>query len=137
MSWLTRLFKTEKLERPEPDAFVRLDFTLTFPHFIWVSSMSYDSEGPAGFLYKMFATRHEPAMIIEVLLLRENVDGQKRKVFHMQAPIDKVGALDDVVREIERDKNVSFERFDLSGVRTLDEFTSKAIEAGWETGHGE
>ena len=54
----------------------------------------------------------------------------------MQAPIDKLEAADEVIREIERDKNVCFERFDLSEVRTFDEFRARAIEAGWENrGH--
>src|SRR5262245_10466522 len=44
------------------EAFMTLDFTHTFPHIIWVSSVSYDSEAPDGFRYKMFATRLEPEM---------------------------------------------------------------------------
>jgi len=124
-------------ETTQPDAFVRLDFARTFPHLLWISSISYDSEAPDGFRYKMFATRHEPEMIIELLLLRETADGRKRKVFHMQATIDKLSTADDVIREIERDKNVCFERFDLSEVRTFDEFRTRAIQIGWEEAHVE
>ena len=137
MSWFSRLFKKEQPKREEVEAYVRLDFTRTFPHVFWVSTVSYDSEAPDGFRYKMFATRHEPDMTIELLLLREMEDGTKRKVFHMQAPIDKFGATDDVLQQIGKDKNVEFERFDLQDIRTFDEFRSRAVEVGWETAHGE
>src|SRR3974390_2340038 len=109
MSWLSQLFKKKEPARQEPEAFVRLDFARTFPHVFWISSVGFDSEAPNGFRYKMFATRHEPEMIIELLLLREGTDGLKRIVFHMQAPIDKFAATDGVIREIQKDKNVEFE----------------------------
>ncbi len=137
MSWFSRLFKKEQPAEAEPEAYVRLDFTRTFPHVFWISTVSFDSEAPDGFRYKMFATRHEPEMTIELLLLRQMEDGTKRKVFHMQAPIDKFGATGDVIREIEKDKNVEFERFDLHDIRTFDEFRSRAIEIGWEEAHVE
>ena len=137
MSWFARFFSKQEPQGREPEAYVRLDFTSTFPHVIWVSTVSYDGESPDGFRYKMFATRHEPGMMIELLLLRETLGGPKRKVLHMQAPADKLGAVDDVIREIERDKNVCFERFDLSDVRTFEEFRTRAIQAGWEAGHSE
>lgn len=124
-------------EAAEPNASVRLDFTRTFPHVFWVSSVSYDSESPDGFRYKMFAVRREPEMIIELLLLRETVNGPKREVFRMQASMDKFDGVYPVIQEIERDKNVSFEEFDLAGIRTFDQFRARAIEIGWEEFHVE
>ena len=137
MSWFSRLFKKEQPEQQQLEAYIRLDFTQTFPHMFWVSTVSYDSEAPDGFRYKMFATRHEPGMVIELLLLRQMEDGRKRQVFHMQAPIDKFAAADGVIRELESSANVSFEQFDFSSIRTFDEFRSKAIEVGWEMGYSE
>jgi len=137
MSWLSRLFKKEAPKTEEPEAYVRLDFTHSFPHVFWVSTVSYDSEAPDGFCYKMFGTRHEPDMVIELLLLRQLQDGTKRKVFHMQAPIAQFNSTDDVIRELETSANVSFERFDFSSIRSWDEFRARAIEVGWEAGHSE
>ena len=137
MSWFSRLFKKDQAEKREPDAFVRLDFTRTFPHVIWVSSVSYDREAPEGFRYKLFATRQEPEMIIDLLLLRHLEDGTKQQILHMQAPIAKFGTTDDVIRELEQSANVSFERFDLADIRNFEQFRSKAIEVGWEIGHSE
>jgi len=121
----------------EPDAFVELDFARTFPHAFWVSSVCYDGEAPDGFRFKMYATRREPEMFIELLLLRERANAFKRKVFHKRAPLDRFAATGEVLEQIERDKNVIFERYDLSQIRTLDDFRAVAIELGWETAHGE
>jgi hypothetical protein len=85
----------------------------------------------------MFAVRREPEMSIDLLLLRETVDGAKREVFRMQAPIDKLGGVYPVIQEIEREKNVAFEEFDLAGIRTFDQFRARAIEIGWEEAHVE
>ena len=121
----------------EPHTSVRLDFTSTFPHVFWVSSVSYDSESPGGFRYKMFAVRREPEMSIELLLLRETLDGPKREVFRMQASMDKFGDVYPVIQEIERDKNVAFEEFVLDRIRTFDDFRARAIEIGWEEAYVE
>jgi len=123
--------------RGEPEAFIELDFARTFPHVFWISNVSHDATAPNGFRYKMFAIRREPDRIIELLLLSERTDGFKRKIFHKQAPLNKFAVADEVIRQIEKDKNVTFERFDLSEIRTLDEFRARAIEVGWETARGE
>jgi hypothetical protein len=134
MSWLTRLFKKEKTE---PEGFVRLDFTRTFPHVFWVSGIGYDDRSPEGFRYKVLTMRREPEMLIELILLRESVNGAKTQLAHMQAPIDKFGTTDDMVRQLGQDKSVSFERFDLTDIRTFDEFRAKSIEIGWEAAQNE
>ena len=76
-----------------------------------------------------------PELVIELLLLRQTEDGTKKKVLHMEAPLDRFRTTVNVIRELESNANVSFERFDFSAIRTFDEFQSRAIEAGWETGH--
>lgn len=121
----------------EPEAFVRFDYAHSFPHVIWVSSVSYDSESPDGFLYKMFAIRREPELVIDLLLLRETVGGPKRGVFQAEVPIDKLSTVEGVLREIEKDHNVSFKRFDLADVRSSEDFRARALEAGWEEAHVE
>jgi len=129
MPWFTRLFKKQK---PEMEGFVRLDFTHTFPHVFWVSSVGCDEQSPDGFRYKVLTMRREPDMTIELMLLREALDGTKIKVAHMQAPLDKFGATDDMVQQLGRDTSVTFERFDLSALRTFDKFKARAIEIGWD-----
>ena len=129
MSWLSRLFNKQK---PEMDGFVRLDFTHTFPHVFWISTFGHNEQSPGGFRYKVLTMRREPDMTIELLLLRESSDGTKTKVAHMQTPLDKFGATDDMVRKLGRDTSVTFERFDLSTLRTFDEFKVRAIEIGWD-----
>jgi hypothetical protein len=129
MSWFTRLFRKEKTE---PDGFIRLDFTHTFPHVFWASSIGYDERSPEGFRYKVLTMRREPEMVIELVLLRESVNGTKTQLAHMQAPLDKFGATGDMVRQLGQDQSVSFERFDLTQIRTFEEFRTKAIEIGWE-----
>ena len=46
------------------------------------------------------------------------------------APIGNFGVMDDVVQELTNVANVDFERFDLSTIRTFDEFQSRAIDLG-------
>ncbi len=55
----------------------------------------------------------------------------------MQPPLDKFGATRDTVRQLGQDQSVSFERFDLTHVRTFEQFRAKAIEIGWEVAQGE
>ena len=129
MSWFTRLFEKQK---PELGGFVRLDFIHTFPHVFYVSSIGRDEASPDGFRYKVLTVRREPDMIVELILLRESLDGTKTKVAHMQAPLHKFGATDDMVRQLGQDTSVTFERFDLSALRTFDEFKARAIEIGWD-----
>ena len=134
MSWFTRLFKKDK---PEPEGYARLDFIRTFPHVFWVSSIGYDERSPKGFRYKVLTMRHEPEMLIELILLRESVSGKKTKVTHMQAPIDRFGVTEDMVRQLGQDQSVSFERFDLTDIRTFDEFRARVIEIGWDAAQNE
>jgi len=134
MSWFTRLFKKDKLE---PEGYARLDFTRAFPHVFWVSSIGYDERSPKGFRYKVLTMRHEPEMLIELILLRESVSGKKTKVTHMQAPIDRFGVTEDMVRQLGQDQSVSFERFDLTDIHTFDEFRARAIEIGWDAAQNE
>jgi hypothetical protein len=121
----------------EPDALVRLDFTHTFPHWFWISSVSYDSESPDGFRYKMFAVRKEPEMLIELLLVRETVGGPRRKVFHLQGPVANLGSVENMLRHLARDSTVCFERFDLTNVLTFEDFRIRALELGWEAAYTE
>jgi hypothetical protein len=143
MSWLSRIFSKRKPADPpasgssEPEAYVRLDFIRTFPHIFWISSVSYDQEAPNGFRYKMFTVRHEPGMNVELILLRERDDGIKRVLAHMQGSMEKFGTTQDIIRELQSSANVEFEQFDLSSIRTFDDFRIHAIEVGWETAHNE
>jgi hypothetical protein len=128
MSWFTRLFK-----KPKPDAerFARFDFTHTFPHVFWLSSVGREEQSLVEFRYKVLTFRHEPDMTIELILVRELLDGTKTKVAHIQGPLDKFAAIEDRVQKFGQDASVSFERFDLSALRTFDDFKARAIEIGW------
>jgi hypothetical protein len=127
MSWFARLFR----KKAEPVGFVGFDFTQTFPHVFWLSTVAKDNRSPEGFRYKVLTARHEPEMKIELVVLRESLDGEKTKVIHMEAPLEKFGATDDMIRQLGEDSSVTFERFDMSGLRTFDDFKSRAIEVGW------
>ena len=118
-----------------PDGFLNLDFVSTFPHVIWVSSVGRDTKAPQGFRYKLLTMRKEPDMTIDIIFLRETVDGRKDVLSAKRGPLSTFGMLDGVVEQLGRDKQVTFERFDLSQVRSLDEFRTRALEAGWETWH--
>jgi hypothetical protein len=134
MSWFTR-FLTKKM--PEPDGYVRLDFTHTFPHVVWVSSIGYDERSPEGFRYKALTMRHEPEMIVELVLLRESINGTKTIVTNARGSIDKFAAIDEMIRQLGEGQSVTFTRFDLSDLRTPDDFSARAIEIGWEPASSE
>jgi hypothetical protein len=76
-------------------------------------------------------TRHESEMQIELILLKESLDGTKTKLAHMQAPLEKFGATDGMIRQLAQSASVTFEQFDLSALRTFDSFKDKASELGW------
>lgn len=119
------------------DAFVRFDFVCTYAHTVWVSTVSYDRGSPDGFRYKMFAVRREPEMTIELVLLLEAADGLKRQVFRVEAQIEKLDGADQMLKGLEQDMNVEFQRFDSSGVRSQDELRARAIEVGCDICHSE
>jgi len=129
MSWFQRLFKNQPAEAI---GFVRLDFMRTFPHVFWVSSIGRDERSSESCRYKVFTVRHEPEMNIEVLLLRESLDGNKTILAHLRAPLDKFAGTEDMVRRLGQETSVIFDRFDLSSIRTFDEFKPRAIEIGWD-----
>jgi hypothetical protein len=117
----------------EPQGFVNLDFISTFPHVFWVSTVTTDNRAPQGFRYKMLTMRREPEMTVDIILLRETVDGRKETLSAKRGPLSTFGIIDGIVQQLGRDKRVTFERFDFSDVRSYDDFKTKAVEAGWET----
>jgi len=129
MSWLDKLFKRDQ---PPERGFVHLDFEHTFPHVFWTSGWSRDEEFPGGFRYKVFSLRHEPAGDFEVVLVQETGDGKKTEMNRWSVPPDKFGASEEMIRMLEQDFAVKFDRVDMSTVRTFDEFEARSRQIGWE-----
>ncbi len=116
----------------QPEGFVNLDFVRTFPHVFWVSSLTADDRGPDRFRYKVLTMRREPEMMVDIILLREAVDGKKTLVSAKRGSLSTFGIVDGITQELGRNKGVTFERLDFSNIRSLGEFRARAIECGWE-----
>src|SRR5262245_9662853 len=111
MSFFKRLFKKDE---PEPRGFVHIDFEHTFPHVFWTSGWVQDSEFPDGFRYKVFSVRHEPSGDFEVVLLQESRDGRKTEMQRWSVPADSFDASADMIRMLEEQFGVTFDRVDMS-----------------------
>lgn len=129
MSFLSRLFTKEQ---SSGCGFVHLDFERTFPHVFWTSNWGNDAEFPSGFRYKVFSRRHAPAGDLEVVLLQEARNGRKTEMQRWSVPPDKFDASDEMIRMLEQDFSVKFDRVDMSAVRSFDEFEARSRQIGWE-----
>lgn len=129
MSIFKRLFKKKE---PEPVGFVHIDFEGSFPHIFWSSSWGQDSEFPDGFRYKVLSVRHEPGGDLEVVLLQELRDGTKTEMQRFSVPSDKFEASAEMIHMLGEQLGVTFDRVDLSGVRTFEEFETRSREMGWD-----
>jgi hypothetical protein len=129
MSWFSSFFKRQK----EPvHGFFQLDFVRTFPHLFWTSGWGHDQEFPNGFRYKVLSVREEPSGDFQIALIRELRDGTKEEMQRFSAPHDKFAASEDLIRMLEQDLAIKFDRVDLSAVRTFEEFQAKSRAIGWE-----
>ena len=129
MSFFKRMFKKEE---PEPQGFVHVDFERTFPHVFWTSGWGQDAEFPDGFRYKVFSIRHAPGGDFDVVLVQELRDGSKTEMQRWSVPSDKFDASDDMIRMLEEQFSVTFDRVDMSAVQTFEEFEAKSRQIGWE-----
>jgi hypothetical protein len=120
-------------EGSQPEGLVDLDFVSTFPQVFWVSSVGRDAKAPRGFRYKLLTMRREPEMDIDIIFLREMVDGKKEVLSAKRGPLSTFGMLNGTVEQLGKDKEMTFERFDFSNVRSFEEFRARALEAGWES----
>jgi hypothetical protein len=115
------------------DSFTFLDFKRTFPHTFCISTITFDRDDPTGFRYKVFVVRREAENLIELHVLRQSEEtGLKREVIHAEGPLSDASPTDQLLNELQREKNVEFERFNFSNIRTFDEFKLKAIELRWD-----
>jgi hypothetical protein len=134
MSFLKHLFKRKA---PKPQGFVYFDFKHTYPHVLWSSGWGQDSEFPEGFRYKVFSVRLEPSGEFDVVLIQELKDGSKKEMLRWSVPSDKVDPSADVIQKLEEQFGVTFERVDMSNVRTCEEFEARARQVGWEVSYAD
>ena len=118
------LFKRK--QQPERGA-VHLDFEQTFPHVFWTSG--WDAN---GFRYKVLSVRHEPDGAFEVVLLHEARDGSKTELQRWSVPADKFGASADMIQMLEQKFSVTFDRVDMTSIRTFEDFETRSREIGWQ-----
>jgi hypothetical protein len=113
-------------------ALVTYDFVTCFPHVDWISNWSSDDQYPDGFRYKILTVRHDPERKIEVVLVMEEVSGNKIERLRLDVAAD---AFDRTVRSLVAKLavrfEIEFEEHDLSDVRTADDFDKRIEELGW------
>jgi hypothetical protein len=115
-----------KQEQPPQRGTVHLDFEHTFPHIFWTSGWDV-----GGFRYKVLSVRHEPGGGFEIVLLHEARNGGKTELQRWSVPADKFDASADMIQMLEQKLAVSFDRVDMSAVRTVEEFEARSKEIGW------
>ena len=123
-----RALPAQTLASPLPT----VDFKGTFPWKIWVSSEGHDSTYPAGFHYKLLSVRSADAMTVDFALIRELPDGSKIVAIRAKGPLatfDMSAA--HVVETLSKSLNITFQLFDLSDIRTAEEFRARASGLGW------
>ena len=76
--------------------------------------------------------RHEPGGAFDVVLLHEARDGSKTELQRWSVPSDKFGASADMIQMLEQKFVVSFDRIDMSAIRTFVEFETRSREIGWQ-----
>lgn len=130
MSFFKRLFGEKQ---PEPQGLIHLDFEQTFPHIFWTSGWMQDSEYPEGCRYKVLSMRREPNGDIEVVLVQEARDGTKMVLQRLSVAFDDFAAsAADFIQMLEERLGVTFDRVDMTSVRTPEEFEAKSRQIGWE-----
>ena len=127
--------KVAPTEQSPPEGFLDIDFISTFPQAFWVSTIGKDAKAPEGFRYKVLTMRKEPEMTVDIILLRETVDGVKSVVSSKRGPMRTFAMIEGMVQKLGQDTRVTFERFDFSDVRSFEEFRARALASGWETFH--
>ncbi len=109
-----------------------VNFKDTFPWKVWVSSEGRDSTYPAGFHYKLLSVRNADSTIVDFALVRELPDGSKVVAIHANGPLAKFDATTaHVLETLSKSFNITFQLFDLSDVRTFEEFQTRAADLGW------
>lgn len=111
-----------------------VDFESYFPWLVWISSEGHDSEYPSGFRYKLISVRTADSSVVEFVLVRELSDGTKVIALHAKGPLAKFDESSARLLEtMGRSVNVTFQKFDLRGVRDLAGLNDKIREFGWES----
>jgi hypothetical protein len=109
-----------------------VDFKDTFPHMVWVSSEGRDAEYPAGFRYKLLSVRSGDSRTVEFALVRELTGGDKIVALHAKGPLSKFNdAANGIVDDFSSLFSITFEKFDLSEIRTFEDFEARTKELGW------
>ena len=119
-------------EQPEDGGLIQLDFEQTFPHVFWTSGWGTDGEYPDGFRYKVLSMRREPSGDFEVVLVHESRDGYKTEMQHWSVPAGSFDASAEMIQMLEQEFGVTFDRVDMSDVRTFEEFEARSRQIGWE-----
>jgi len=124
---------TSPEDEPRGDeGIVNLDFEQTFPHVFWTSGWGVDDEYPGGFRYKVFSIRYEPSGDFEVVLVHESRDGYKTEMQRWSVPADGFDASAEMVQMLEQEFHVTFDRVDVSDIRTFEDFEARSRQLGWE-----
>ena len=73
-------------------------------------------------------------MTTEFVLLHESLHGVRTKLLGMPGRMEteSLGAVADMLTRMEEHEAVSFRRFDLADLRTVEAFKARATEIGWE-----
>ena len=99
------------------------------PHLFWVSHWTQEPEGRRR--YKILS-KSLPDGSLEVLVLQEGHDVQRRPVAQLQVPSDSpAGWLELWVETLAGELQTRFQRFDLRSVENVDEWRALAQKLGW------
>jgi hypothetical protein len=110
-----------------------VDFKQWFPWLVWVSSEGHDAEYPDGFIYKVLSERDADSKLVDFVLVRQLHDGSKIVAIHAKGPLDKFDATASaMVEHLGKPLGITFQRFDLRDVKTLEDLRERARSFGWD-----
>lgn len=115
----------------DEDTIVTYDFVNTFPFWTWVSSWSHDDSYPKGFRYKILSTQTNTGEGTLVVVLQET-DGTKTEVKRVEGGLASIlRTARTLVDGLAETYGIEFDAFDLSEVKTYDDFERKARSLRW------
>jgi hypothetical protein len=117
-----------------PPILLEFDFEKVYPYKFWVSTWLKDSEYPEGFRYKLLSAKHEEDDGIQLIVLLEKPDGYKKIFVNALYETGKFGSVAQTfVEKLKATHKLTFEEYDLSNIKTLDEFGELAKKHGWQS----
>lgn len=99
------------------------------PHLFWISAWTQQPEGRCR--YKVLS-KSRADRSVEVLVLQDGARGLRQPVARLDVPEDSpAGWLDRWVETLADELCTHFERFDLRGIATAEEWREVARRLGW------